>query len=107
MELTEHFRTERADRYAFIATTIGVGEVVHSFKQPKNKWGTEPCTVNITSTGVAVVTNPKNAIVTMYILGMNEAQKYFENGVVPFVLAAIIRMNMKKRLHLMQNEKKF
>jgi hypothetical protein len=104
MELTEHFRTERADRYAFIATTIGVGEVIHSFKQHHNKWGTDPCIVNVTNTGVAIVTNPKGAIVTMYILSLREAEKYFAAGEMPMVLSGIIRRNMRKKLHLKQND---
>ena len=33
MILSEHFKRERADRYVFIATTIGVGKVIHSHKQ--------------------------------------------------------------------------
>jgi hypothetical protein len=100
--ISEHFRTDRADRYAFIATTLGIGEVIHSHKQLYNKYGTEPCTVYITTTGVAIVKNPKGTIVTMYVLTLNEARKYF--NVIPFLLESIIKTNMKKKYHLLQND---
>ena len=29
MTMTKHFQTERVDRYIYIATTIGLGEVVY------------------------------------------------------------------------------
>lgn len=72
--ISEHFRIDRADRYAFIATTLGLGEIIHSHKQLYNKYGTEPCTVYITTTGVAVVKNPEGTIVTMYVLTLSEAR---------------------------------
>lgn len=103
MTMSQHFRTERAGRYAFIATTIGVGKVVTTHKQTYNKWGTEPCTVSVTDTGVAIVTSPEGMIVTMYILTLNEAKRYFVNEAIPMVMTAIIKSNMKKHLHELQN----
>lgn len=104
MILSEHFKRERADRYVFIATTIGMGKVIHSHKQAYNKWGTEPCVVDITDTGVAIVRTEDNIVVTMYILTITEALTYFD-GVVPMVLEAIIRRNMKRRYCTLQNER--
>jgi hypothetical protein len=104
MVMTEHFRMERAGRYAFIATTIGVGKVIATHKQASNKWGTDPCIVGITDTGVAIVSRPEDgAIVTMYILSIGEAKKYFANALLPMVLEAVIRQNMRKGYHEMQN----
>ena len=100
--MTEHFRTERAERYAFIVTTIGIGKVIHTHKQEYNKWGTDPCTIGITDTGVAIVYTPEGAIVTMYILTRNEALKYY-NGTLPMVLEAVIKRNTKRRLQELQN----
>ena len=104
MILSEHFKRERADRYVFIVTTIGLGKVIHSYKQRYNKWGTEPCVVDITDTGVAIVRTKDNIIVTMYVLTITEAKTYFD-GVVPMVLEAIIRTNMKRRYCTLQNER--
>ena len=105
MTMSEHLRFDRADRYAFIATTIGLGEVVHSYCQPYHKYDGK-CIVDITSTGVAIVRTEDDLIVTMYVLTISEAEKYFHNN-VPMVLEAIIKRNMKKRLHILQNQKKF
>lgn len=103
MMISEHFRTERADRYAFIATEVGLGKVIHSHKQQYNKWGTEPCIVDITSTGVAIVKTVEGKIITMYVLTLSEAEKYFTESLIPFLLAGIIRTNMRKKFHLLQN----
>lgn len=107
MTISEHFKNDRADRYAFIATEVGMGRVIHSYKQPTNKWGTEPCVVHITSTGVAMVKTCDDMLVTMYVLTLKEAEKYFTNVAMPFLLSAVIKANMKKRFHLLQNEVKY
>lgn len=106
MTMTTHFKNDRADRYAFIATTIGLGEVIHSHTQVYSKQYKDPCIVEITTTGVAIVKAPSGAIVSMYILTLSEAQRYFETA-VPLILSAIIRANMRKRLHILQNEVKY
>lgn len=95
MMMTGHFQMERAARYAYIVTTIGVGRVIHEYKQEYSKWDGEPCTVGITDTGVAIVRTHEGVIVTMYILTITEANRYFNNA-VPMVLAAVIRTNMKR-----------
>jgi hypothetical protein len=108
MTISKHFQTERADRYAYIATTVGVGTVVHTVTQQwtKHKSGI-PCKVNITNTGVAIITDQEGNLVTMYILTIEEAKRYFVNAAIPMVLAAIIKMNTKRRHHILQNEVKF
>ena len=99
MMISKHFRTERADRYAFIVTEVGLGKVIHSHKQQYNKWGTEPCIVEITSTGIAIVKTADDKLITMYVLTLNEAERYFVDSAIPFLLAGIIRANMRKKLH--------
>lgn len=106
MTISNHLMAERADRYAFIATSLGLGTVVHSYKQAWSKYGSEPTTVNITSTGVAMITASDGKLVTMYVLTYKEAEKYFNNA-VPMVLGAIIKANMRKKYHLLQNEIKY
>jgi hypothetical protein len=81
-----------------------MGKPIHSHKQAFNKWGTEPCVVDITDTGVAIVRTEDNILVTMYIVTITEAQQYFPNGLVPMVLEAIIRRNMKRGYCTKQNE---
>ena len=107
MNTTNHFRQDRADRYAFIATTIGVGKVIHSYTHPVDKNGRQSCTVQITSTGVAMVVANDGTLITMYVLTLHEAEKYFANAMIPMLLSAIIKKNMKNKLHLLQNEVKY
>lgn len=102
MTITEHFKTQRADRYAFIATTVGIGTVIHSYQQPYTKHTSQrPCVVHITTTGIAIVKTPDDVLVTMYVLTLKEAEKYFTT--IPYVLAAVIKQNMKRKYHLLQN----
>jgi predicted membrane GTPase involved in stress response len=107
MTVSKHFLTDRADRYAFIATTIGIGTVVHTYRQSFSKYGDEPCTVNITNTGVAIIKNDKGMVVTMYVITLKEAQKYFINNTIPLILNAIIKRNMRNNYHLLQNTMKY
>ena len=106
MIMTTHFKNDRADRYAFIATTVGLGEVIHSHTQIYSKQYKDPCVVEITTTGVAIIKAPSGAIVSMYILTLSEAERYFETT-IPLILTAIIKANMRKRLHILQNEVKY
>ena len=108
MMMTKHFQEDRADRYAFIATTIGIGKVVHSktyeFDYVHNRAGS---TINITNPGVAMIIAPDGTLITMYVLTLSEARRYFIDKTVPMVLAAIIKKNMKNQYHILQNEVKY
>jgi hypothetical protein len=106
MTITRHMQMDRADRYAFIVTTIGVGEIVHTVHRESNKYHT-PVTVNVTSTGVAVVLNEHGDLVTMYILRINEARTLFGEQGIPMVLEAKIKQNMRKNYDYLQNSVKF
>lgn len=107
MTTTTHFQKDRADRYAFIVTNVGLGKVVHSYTYEVDKYGKECCTVNITSTGVAMVMAKDGTLITMYVLTITEAKKYFKDEVVPMLLGAIIKKNMKNRFHTLQNQIKY
>ena len=104
IEISRHFKEDRLDRYAYIATTIGIGEIIYTYKQEKCKYyNSQPANVNITSTGIAIVTSPKGKLITMYVLTIVEARKYY-NGKVPFLLAGIIQENMLRKHHIKQNQ---
>ena len=105
MEMSKHLQTERLDRCAFILATLGLGEVVHCYKQPIAKCS-EGALVKVTSTGVAMVTDGNNKLITMYVLTVAEAEKYFDNK-IPLILKSIIINNMRKKYHLLQNEMKY
>ena len=103
--MTKHFRQDRADRYAFIATRVGIGTIIQSYEQPIRKHS-DGCVVNVTTTGVAIVKNGNGEIVTMYVLTESEANKYFPDG-MPMLLRGVIKANMRKKYHLLQNEVKY
>ena len=104
IEISEHFKQTRADRYVYIMSTLGLGEIVHSYKQPNTKYKSSPTAiVNITTTGIALVTTPAGKVITMYVLTLSEARKYFEND-IPLLLASIIRENMYRKHHIKQNQ---
>lgn len=105
MQMSKHLQTERLDRCAFILATLGLGEVVHCYKQPVAKYG-EGALVKVTNTGVAMVTDGNNKLITMYVLTVTEAEKYFNNK-IPLILKSIIINNMRKKYHLLQNEMKY
>lgn len=106
MTISNHFMAERADRYTFIATNIGLGTVVHTHRQEWSKYGSTPTTVKITSTGIAMVMTDDDKLVTMYVLTLKEAERYYNNA-IPMVIEAIIKKNMRKKYHLLQNEIKY
>ena len=105
MTVSKHIQTERLDRCAFILATIGLGRVIHTYKQPQPKYGTYAI-VKITTTGVAMITTEQDKLITMYVLTVTEAQKYFNNE-IPMLLKSIIIANMRKKYHLLQNEIKY
>ena len=94
MKISKHFMTERAGRYAYIASTVGVGEVVHTID--RTHISGRQATVSITSTGVILVRDLEGGIITMYLARLTEIAKYFDEGIVPMVLAAVVHMNMKR-----------
>lgn len=102
IKLSQHLMRERAGRYAFIATTVGLGEIVHKHSRLHIR-DNKPCTVGITSTGVIVVTGEDDTIVTLYLGTITEVQTYFDKGKVPCVLEAIVRTNMKRGYISLQN----
>ncbi len=105
IKMTNHLQQERADRYAFIVTTIGLGTVVHTTHYTSHKYG-DNIKLDITSTGVAMVYNPQGVLVTLYILRIGEARKYFD-GELPMVLEAVIKKNMRLHLPEKQNQVKY
>lgn len=106
MTISKHFMKERADRYAFIVTQIGLGTIVHSYRQQWSKHGDEPTTVKITSTGIAMVFTSDDVLVTMYVLTANEAKRYFNDN-IPLLVEGVIRANMRRKYHLLQNSVKY
>lgn len=102
IKLSRHFMLERAGRYAYISTTVGIGEVVHTVERINDN-SKELVYVSVTNTGVVLVRGVDGTIITMYLAYLEEVKKYFNNS-VPFVLASIINTNMKRGYIKHQND---
>lgn len=94
---SHHALTERADRIAYIATTIGFGEIVHSVWDVDNQ--NYRC---ITDTGVMMIKSRDDVIITMFIATYGQVERLY-NGNVPKSISEIIRRNTKRKLNEKQN----
>lgn len=95
-KVTLHFANERLDRAAYIAETVGFGEVVRvaEWVNRENK----PVYEQILNTGVLVVFNEQRRIITMYIMTEKDLYgRYTKNnwGKPPKSLVDKVRKNKK------------
>ena len=102
MTISKHFMKERAGRYGFIASTVGIGKTVKTIERINSNSG-KLCYVQVTDTGVVMVKGTDNVIITMYLASITEIQTYFIDG-VPCVLEAIVKTNMKRGYIKAQND---
>ena len=94
---SHHALTERADRIAYIATTIGFGEIVHAVWDVNNQ--NYRC---ITDTGVMMSKSRDDVIITMFIATYGQVERLY-NGDVPKSISDVIRRNTKRKLNEKQN----
>lgn len=99
---SKHFMEDRSDRYIFIASTVGFGEVVHTHEVNTTKGKGR---VEITTTGVLIVRGYDNVIITMYIASLAEIKKYYDGGEVHREVHLAARRNEKKNYIKLQNQK--
>ena len=98
---SEHMTKDRVDRYVFIATKIGFGEVVHTAKTKTTKGEGK---VEITSTGVIIVRGYNNIVITMYVATVAQIKMYYKNGVAPRDVILAAKRNEKKNYIVLQNK---
>ena len=95
---TRHFREERLDRAAYIAQTVGFGEVCVRHTYSREGYA-RPITIEFTDTGVIIVRGDNNAIITMYIATTSDLIKNFKAsglGKVPMNLINKAKKNMAR-----------
>lgn len=96
-KMSEHLTKDRIDRAVYIATTIGVGkEVLRSYSANRHSYS---C---LTDTGVMIIRDPKDIIITMYIASMAQAVA-MTKGNLPKTLKKIIKENEKKGYYQAQS----
>jgi hypothetical protein len=75
--LTKHMEQDRLDRYARIATEVGFGRTVMTIKEEDRRRRHEIVTLYLTSTGVLIIRNQQEEIVTMYCPTIKQVKKHF------------------------------
>ena len=96
-KVTLHFRDERADRATYIAQTVGFGQTVRYTEYYDNLG--RFARVEIIETGVVIVRNEFNSLVTMYIARPEQLMKIYKRndwGHVPQWLITKAQKNWKK-----------
>ena len=96
---SRHLINDRLDRYLFIATRLGFGEVLFSVKHEED-------TISITTTGVILVTGRKGTLVTLYIATMAQVKQHYGENEIPQSLLRQVRQNTKQNLIVLQDQVK-
>ena len=73
INFSRHFMQDRADRYIFIAQTVGFGEVVHTHQVHTTKGSGY---VEITTSGLVIVRGDDETVITMYLASFAEIKRY-------------------------------
>ena len=89
-KMTKHLTEDRIDRAVFIAMTTGVGnEVYRKYDEIRNSYS---C---LTDTGVVVIKNPQDVIITMYYASVAQAFA-ISKGQISKTLLEVIKKNCEK-----------
>ena len=99
---SKHMLQDRTDRYVFIATQLGFGEII--FSKP-HQTSAGAGTFNITSTGVIMIKGYNNTVITMYIGSAEQIRAAYGNNPMPRELVHQIRRNEKRNFILLQDKK--
>lgn len=100
-KMTKHLTEDRINRAVYIAMTTGVGnEVYRVFDESRKSYS---C---LTDTGVIVVRNPQDVIITMYYASMAQAFA-ISKGQLSKALLEIIRRNHQKHYKRDQEKIKY
>lgn len=94
--LTKHMERDRLDRYARIATEVGFGRTVMTIRQMDRIRQHEAVTLYLTSTGVLIIRNQQEEIVTMYCPTVQNVKKHFGIERLPQFLFNAICNNYRK-----------
>jgi len=99
---SKHMLQDRTDRYVFIATQLGFGEII--FTKP-HQTSAGAGTFNITSTGVIMIMGYNNTIITMYIGSAEQIRAAYGKNQMPRELVHQICRNEKRNFILLQDKK--
>lgn len=100
---SKHMLQDRIDRYVFIATQLGFGEII--FTKP-HQTSAGAGTFNITSTGVIMIIGYNNTVITMYIGSAEQIRAAYGNNQMPRELVHQIRRNEKRNFIILQDKRR-
>lgn len=104
IRFSNHALNERADRIAYIATTIGFGEVI-ARKLVVDERG--KAMRLLTDTGVIIVTDPhEECILTMWIADPTQVKDFYPDGVRNQAVLRLVKKYMEKGYQNEQNKQK-
>lgn len=104
IRFSKHALNERADRIAYIATTIGFGEVI-ARKLVVDERG--KVMRLLTDTGVIIVTDPhEKCILTMWIADPTQVKDFYPDGVRNQAVLRLVKKYMEKGYQDKQNKQK-
>ena len=93
INFSRHFMQDRADRYIFIAQTVGFGEVVHTHQVHTTKGSGY---VEITTSGLVIVRGDDETVITMYLASFAEIKRYYEEKRVHREVELAAKRNERK-----------
>lgn len=100
---SKHLINDRLDRYLFIATRLGFGEIVFSKPHQTTEGAGK---LSITSTGVILITGYADTLITLYIATVGQVKYYYGDTEVPKQLMKQVCQNAKHNLIALQDQKK-
>ena len=95
ISLSKHFIEDRAERYATIATKVGLGEVVMTTHRPLPH-GEGYRVIELTSTGVFIIKSHDGVVITVYCATLTLVKSYFGVQRLSKGLYNAIRLNERK-----------
>lgn len=104
IRFSNHALNERADRIAYIATTIGFGKII-ARKLVADERG--KVMRLLTDTGVIIVTDPlEECILTMWIADPTQVKDFYPDGVRNQAVLRLVKKYMEKGYQDKQNKQK-
>ena len=94
VQFSQHMLNDRMDRYVVIATEVGFGEVAMSIQRTDVRYGGK-VTIQLTTTGVIIIKNDFDLIVTMYCTTVKQAHHLFRVNHLPQAVYKAIQRNSR------------
>lgn len=102
IQFSKHALTERADRIAFIATTVGFGNVIKRRMVIDERGKAMRL---LTDTGVIIVTNPEETmILTMWIAGPAQVKEFYVGEMRNQAVLRLVKKYKEKGYQIKQNQ---